>query len=225
MQITPVVVELSAAEPRATVELKNLSDAPARLELTASAWEQTASGQTRLAPAPEVVVFPPLLQLAPGEVRKVRVSTTAAFGPKEQSYRLSIRELPAPQKPGDKAALTFLTRFSLPVFLLPARPALRAEIAGTAVRGGKVALTIRNTGNTRLSPGTVKIEGLDAQGKQVLTAAADVWYVLAGGERALEVALPADGCARVRTLAVEVPAGDASSVRARVETPGGACAP
>ena len=48
---------------------------------------------------------------------------------------LQIRELPAPQKPGDKAALTFLTRFSLPVFLLPARPALRAEIAGTAVRG------------------------------------------------------------------------------------------
>jgi fimbrial chaperone protein len=225
MQITPVVVELSAAAPRATVELKNLAGAPARLELTASAWEQTADGQTRLAPAPEIVVFPPLLEIAPGEVRKIRVSTTAAFGAKEQAYRLSIRELPPAQKPGDANALTFLTRFSLPVFLMPARPALRAEIAGTAVHDGKLALTIRNTGSTRLSPGTVKIEGLDAQGKHVLSASADVWYVLAGGERVLDVPVPAEGCGRVRALVAEVPVGDASSVRARVETPEGACAP
>jgi fimbrial chaperone protein len=224
LQVTPVLVELSATEPRATVVLKNVADTPARLELTASAWDQTPDGQMRLAPAPDIVVYPPLLQLAPGEERKVRVSTTAAFGAKEQSFRLFIRELAPAEKPSEKTAVRFLTRIGVPVFLMPAKPELRAEIVGAAVHAGRLALTLKNTGTTRLSPGRMKAEGLGADGKQVFATEVDLWYVLAGGERVLDVQLPAAGCQDARTVLAEVPVGD-GSVRARVETPGGACGP
>jgi fimbrial chaperone protein len=224
LQIVPVLVELSAAEPRATITVKNVTDVPVRLELAASAWDQAPDGQMRLAPAPEILVYPPLLQLAPQEERKVRVSTTGTFGAKEQSYRLFLRELPPPQKPGEKPGVQFLTRVGVPIFLLPPRPELRAEIAGAAVHRNHLAVTLKNTGNTRLSPGKVKIEALGSDGKSVLSTSADVWYVLAGGERALDVTLPAEGCARARSVIVEAPVGD-SSVRARVETPGGVCGP
>jgi fimbrial chaperone protein len=224
LQVVPVVVELSAAEPRATLVVKNLGDAPVRLELSPSAWNQTPDGEMRLAPAPEVVVYPPLLQLAPQEERKVRISVTAGFGPREQSYRLFIQELPPAEKPAEKTAIRFLTRVGVPIFLMPARPELRAEITGTAVYAGRLAATLKNTGTTRISPGKAKIEGLDADGKSVFSTSFDFWYVLAGGERVIKAALPAEPCARVRAVVLEVPVGDAF-VRARVATPGGACGP
>jgi fimbrial chaperone protein len=225
LQLTPIVVELTPGEPRTTISLKNVTEAPVRLELSASAWEQTPDGQTRLAPAPEIVIYPPLLQLAAREERKVRISTTAAFKPVEQAYRLFIQELPPAERPGEARSLRFVTRIGAPIFLLPPRPTVKAEITGTAVHGGKVALTIRNAGNTRLSPGTLRVVGLGADGKPVLAATFDFWYVLAGGERVVEVALPTDGCARVRAVEVEVPLGDSSPVRSRAEAPGGACGP
>jgi len=224
LQIIPVLVELSPGEPRATLVVRNVTDVPVRLELSASAWDQAPDGQMKLAPAPEILVYPPLLQLAPQEERKVRVSTTAAFGAREQSYRLFLRELPPPEKPGEKPGVRFLTRVGVPIFLLPPRSELRAEIVGAAVHRNHLAVTLRNTGNTRLSPGKVKIEGFGLDGKPVLSTTADVWYVLAGGERALDVALPKEGCALTRSVVVEAPVGD-GSVSARVETPGGVCAP
>src|SRR5512133_946242 len=81
LQVVPVLVELSRQEPRATIAVRNVADAPVRLEVTVSAWDQSPDGRMRLAPAPEILVYPPLLQLAPGEERKVRISTTATFGP------------------------------------------------------------------------------------------------------------------------------------------------
>lgn len=224
LQITPVLVELSAAEPRATVVVRNVAPGPVRLEVTASAWEQLPDGQMRLAPAPELVVYPPLLALAPQEERKVRISTTETFGPREKSYRLFVRELPPAETPSDRTAVRFVTRIGVPIFLLPARPEVKAEITGAAVHGGRLALTVRNTGTTRLSPAQLVIEGLDAEGKRVFSKEEALWYVLAGGERALDVALPADGCARARAVRVDVPVGD-GVVRARVEAPGGACGP
>lgn len=224
LQVAPVLVELSRGEPRTTVAIRNLADAPVRLELTVSAWDQSPDGEMRLAPAPEILVYPPLLQLAPGEERKVRISTTATFGAKEQPYRLFVRELPQPERPAEKNAVRLLTRVSVPVFLLPSRPRLEAEITGAALHAGKLAVTIRNTGTTRLSPGKVKVEGLASDGKPVFSKETDVWYVLAGGTRVLDIPLPAEGCARARTVVVEAPVGE-TTVRARVETPRGACGP
>jgi fimbrial chaperone protein len=224
LQVTPVLVELSRSEPRVTVLVQNLADVPGRYEITASAWDQAADGQMRLAPAPEIVVYPPLIQLNPLEERKVRISTTAAFGAREKAYRVFIRELPAPETPAERGTVRILTKIGIPVFLVAARPEVKAEITGMSVHGGRLAVTVKNTGNTRLSPSKLQIEGLGEDGKRVLSADVDVWYVLAGGERALDVPLPAEGCARARTLEVKAPVGD-GFVRARVETPGGVCAP
>jgi fimbrial chaperone protein len=224
LQVSPVLVELSRAEPRATLVLKNLSDAPVRYEVTASAWDQAPDGEMRLAPAPEMLVYPPLLEVAAREERKIRVSTTATFGDREQSYRVFIRELPPPETPAEKTGVRFLTKVGIPVFLMPPRPDLRAEITGAAVHAGRLAVTLKNTGNTRLSPGKLKVEALAQDGKAVSSLELDVWYVLAGGERALDLKLPAEGCARARSLVVTAPVGG-GSVRARVEAPGGVCAP
>jgi fimbrial chaperone protein len=224
LQVIPVLVELSAREPRAIVVLRNTADATVRLELTASLWEQTPSGQMRLAPAPEITVYPPLLEIAPREERKVRLSTSAPFGAKEQSYRLFIQELPPAEKPAAKVGVRLLTRIGIPVFLSPARPELKGEIVDGRVEGGHLRFSLKNTGTTRFSPGAVKVQALLRDGSVLSSGTVDLWYVLAGGTREIDYAVPAHYCDVVRTLEIEAPLGDAA-VRARVEAPGGACAP
>jgi P pilus assembly chaperone PapD len=224
LQVVPILVELSRAEPRAFVLVRNTSDASVRLESTVSAWDETRDGKMRLAPAPEFTVFPPLMELPAHGERKIRVSTTATFGEREQPYRLFIQELPPAEKPKEKAAIHFLTRLGIPVFLSPPRVDLKAEVREASAAGGQLKWVIKNTGNTRLSPTQLQLEGLLADGKKAWSESVDAWYVLAGGERAFEHKLPSESCSKVTAIVIEVPVGD-EKVRARVETPGGACGP
>jgi fimbrial chaperone protein len=224
LQVVPVLVDLAAGEPRAFVVIRNLGDSPLRLDLKVSAWEQTRDGQMRLAPAPEFVVFPPILDVAPRAERKVRLSTSAPFGAKEQAYRLFIQELPAAEQPAAKVGVRLLTRIGIPVFLASTKSELKAEIADAAVTGGHVKFVLKNTGTTRLSPGEIRIEGRLGDDRPAFSEKVDSWYVLAGGERAFDFTIPASECSRVSRIVIEAPLGD-GKVSARVETPGGACGP
>jgi fimbrial chaperone protein len=204
--------------------VRNVSDSQVRLDLSVSAWDQTADGQMRLAPAPEFVVFPPLLEIAPHGERKIRLSTTAKFGAREQSYRLFVQELATPEKPAEKPTIRFLTRIGIPVFLSPEKSEFRAEFSAVAISAGHLKFLLKNTGTTRLSPGEIKIEGRLADDRPAFTDKVDSWYVLAGGERAFDFTIPASECSRVSRIVIEAPLGD-GKVTARVETPGGACGP
>lgn len=224
LEVVPILVELERGAPRASLLVRNLSDAPARMELAVSAWTEGPAGEAVLGPAPNLVVYPPLLELPPRGERKVRVSATSGFGSVEGAYRLFVSELPSPDRPAQKNAVRFLTRVGVPVFLLPPKKLVRLTLAEAAVRGGKLGFLLRNEGNTRLYPTQLTVEGLGSAGDVLFSGKVDAWYVLAGGQRALEYAVPKADCAKVRKLTIELTAGKIP-VRTGVETPGGACAP
>ena len=127
---------------------------PMRYQVRAFAWAQGTDGAMDLTPARDLVVFPPLLELAPGESRNLRVGADARpgrawSGPGASSSR-SCR---APTwaagarcgaHPGRRAGL------------LRAREARRAgELAFLAPRRRALRFTLRNTGTVRLRPTTV----------------------------------------------------------------------
>jgi fimbrial chaperone protein len=224
LQIVPVLVELSPTDPRASVIVRNVVDAPVRLELSVLAWDETRDGKMRFAPAPEFVVFPPILEIPARSERKVRISTTATFGAREQTFRLFVQELAPPEKPKEKAAIQFLTRIGIPVFLAPTKSELKAEFTEPVISAGHLKFLLKNTGTTRLSPGEIRIEGRLADDRPAFTDKVDSWYVLAGGERAFDFTIPPAECSRVSRIVIEAPLGD-GKVTARVETPGGACGP
>jgi fimbrial chaperone protein len=220
-----VSVGLSAAEPRAVLVVRNGGADPVRLEVSAVAWSQAADGQLETAPTDELVVFPPLVTVGPGEERNLRVASKARPGPAERTYRVFVQELPPPEKPGAHQ-IRVLSRLGIPVFLAPERTVSRAELAAEAGPPGQVRVTLKNPGTVHLSPATIRIAGLDARGMPVNVSAADAWYVLAGGERRLDVKLPADRCAEVRALDLQAaPEPLQAPVRTRLELPAGACAP
>lgn len=222
--VNPTRVYLSASTSSALMTLKNESDQPLRMQIKAQRWDQSRAGEMQLSATEDLVIFPTLLTLAPGEQRKVRVATSAAFGAVEKSYRLYVEELPPASSEPAGSSVRILTRMGIPVFLQPSRPVATATLREVGLSQGKVAFELANTGNTHYIPDAIKVRGFTAAGQPVSEWPLNGWYVLAGGARAFELQIERPQCEKVRSLLVEVQIGE-TTLKSPLTTPGGACAP
>jgi fimbrial chaperone protein len=226
LQLTPVIVELTREQGNAILSLRNDTASPIRYQLSAVTWDQDSAGQLKLAPTKDLILFPLLLALKPGEQRNVRVGVQPdRFGAVEKTYRVFVDQLPSPDRPGSKPAVQVLTRVSIPVFLEPERsvPALRIEKA--EISQGKVSFQLQNLGNVRVRPTEIVADALSGNGTAVTRQRWDGWYVLAGADRAYEWPLPKEGCERVRSVRIEARLDGGKALASALELPGGACAP
>jgi fimbrial chaperone protein len=223
--VNPTRIYLKASATSALMTLKNESGTPLRMQLRAQRWEQARTGEMQLTPSDDLIVFPTLLTLAPGEARKVRVATAAGFTDVEKTYRLYVEELPPPSGAAPEgASVRILTRMGIPVFLQPARPTATAVLQGLGLEDGALAFELANTGNTHYIPESILVRGFTAAGQPVAEWPVNGWYVLANGTRAFTVRIERPGCEKVRSLLVEVTIGQ-TVLKAPLTTPGGACAP
>jgi fimbrial chaperone protein len=204
VQVNPVVVSLSSAVRSAIVVVRNQGSETVRFELQARGWGQSPSGEMLLDPTADLAVYPPVLVLAPGEERNVRIGAATPFGPVEKTYRVFLQEMAPPEKPEGAAQIQVLSRIGLPVFLAPARPVDRATLTDLAVQGGKATFVLRNEGTVHVRPTAVKLVARGGDGKVAFEQDLPAWYVLAGGTRVYEAAIPAGSCAAVRELEVSV---------------------
>lgn len=210
VQLNPVVVSLSPAARSGMIAVRNQGAETVRFELQPRSWGESPAGQMELGPTSDLVVYPPVLTLGPGEERNVRVgvASPSSFGAVERSYRLFIQEMAPPEQPGGAAQVRMLSRIGIPVFLAPARSTEKAVVSGLAARAGAVTFRLVNEGTVHVRPGSVKVVGRAADGAPVFEAELPAWYVLAGGHREYTASIPADACRAVR------------SIEARVELPG-----
>jgi fimbrial chaperone protein len=188
--VNPTQVFLSAKVTSALVTIKNESAEALRFQLSVVAWEQTPDGEMKLAPTQDMVLFPQLLRLAPGEERRVRVGTMLAPGPVERTYRLFIEELPPSEGETKTGTVRVLTKMGIPIFLRSADAPAVAELSGLAVKGGRLAFTIANKGTTHFVPNRILVRALGAAGDVVGEQDQKAWYILAHSERVFDIELP-----------------------------------
>lgn len=224
VEVSPVLLELGRGAPSAILSVRNAGGAPALFQLRAYAWGERPEGGMELAPAPEVMVYPPLLALEPGASRNVRVGVAAPPGAVERSWRVFVEELPPERPPGSPTEIRVLTRIGIPVFLVPEKAEARPEIVGLAAAGGKVTFTLRNGGTTRFRPDAIEVVLVGDAAAVLGTHRAEGWYVLAGGERRYAFELPAADAPALRAVVARAvtPAG---AIEARLALPDGARAP
>jgi fimbrial chaperone protein len=198
-ELSPTRLELGARGSSALLELTNKSAAPMRVQVSGLAWDQSPSGQQLLTPTGELVVFPTLFELAPGEARKVKVGILVEPRLRERTYRLVLRELPPPVSRRKPQAVTVITQLSVPIFQQPLRATTSGppgEIAQIGRRGHHIVFDVHNRGTTSVMLKSAKAICRDARGRVVWQGEAAGWYLLAGGKRSFELEIPVESPAR-----------------------------
>lgn len=202
--VSPLRIVLSGKTSSALLEVTNESPEPVRLQLSVSAWDQKPTGEIVLEATDDIILFPPLLTIEPGEKRKIRLGAVTPRGLAEKTYRVILEELPPARSDGaDAGVIRVLTRMTIPVFLEPSRKEVSGDIAALTMRNGTASFELRNTGNTHFSVHHIQLVALDKTGQPIAKHDLEGWYILAGGKRRYEIRLPTESCRKVKTLKVD----------------------
>src|SRR5918993_1012440 len=78
LSVNPTQIRLSRQSPSALLTIKNEGSSPTRVQIAVHAWDQRLDGQMDLKPTTDIVFFPSMLTLNPGQGRTIRIGTTAA---------------------------------------------------------------------------------------------------------------------------------------------------
>jgi fimbrial chaperone protein len=220
--VNPTQVYLEGRTTTALVTLRNDSTEVMRFQVSAFTWQQSPAGAIELAPTQDVVFFPALVALKPGEERKIRVGTTAAATAVEKTYRIFVEELPPVENGTAGSEVRVLTKMGIPIFLRPAKEAAGARVADLALNGGALRFAVANAGNVHLVPQQIVVRGIAGDGATLFDETLAAWYILAGGRRDFDLAIPAAACDRVAAITVEA-RFETTAVKETLQAARGAC--
>jgi fimbrial chaperone protein len=220
-QVSPVRLPLTATQSNGILALRNQSSETLRFQVTGFAWSQSPSGETILTPTTDIVFFPTMLSLKPGDARNLRVGAAVAFGATEKTYRIFVEELPPVDSSGTVNAIRVLMKMGIPVFLEPAKPVATPMIDSLSVQGQRLAFALRDTGNAHFLTKKVHISALGDAGQALFEQDLPAWYVLGGSFRDYSLELPTSAC-KASQIKVHIET-DSSNVESLLPLPNGAC--
>jgi fimbrial chaperone protein len=199
--VTPIRVDLARGARSASVSVSNDDARPLRMELRLMEWTQDASGKDVYRESDELIYYPRLMTLQPGEKRLVRIGRRTPAGAAERTFRLYLDELPGADGVTPAASgLSFTIRFALPIFVAPAQDSPRGAIDSIALQDGKLKIALSNPGNQTFRIASVGVRGA------AFSAEAAGWYLLPGAVRVHEFDIAPETCRTLRRLDVTVKA-------------------
>src|SRR5712691_4753002 len=158
--VNPVQVVFTPTRKSAVVTLKNTSKDEIRFQIRVFTWEQSPPGDMQLGETTDVVFFPQLLVLAPGQQRPIRLGITGSIGSVEKTYRIFFEELPAGDRPVRATAngVEMRVRVGIPIFVSPTnRGTATVQTHNARLSGGRVALSVENSGISHVVIDAVRV--------------------------------------------------------------------
>ena len=217
-QVNPIRIDLSSAKRVVAERVTNTGNEPVVVQMSVMAWSQD-NGKNVLTPTREIIVSPPIATIAPGKEQIVRVGLRRAPDAKrELSYRLFVREVPPPPKPGFQG-LQVALRIGLPIFVQPRQGQAKPVLVWSARLSGPrtIHLSLENRGTGHIQISDLK---LSQSGQTEPIAQRDALaYVLAGQSRQWDLALKKPLREKNERLSLEATT-DAGRVQAQIEVAG-----
>ncbi len=177
----------------------------------------------KLDPTKDVVFFPALFSIAPGQTRRVRVATSERATTHERAYRLIVEQLPSRAGPRVEGGVEMLTRLNVPLFLEPGTRVAQATLDHLALRDGALTFDVHNTGTVHVRLGEVVVKGLSREGAPAHEQRVPGWYLLPGETRLYQLPLEPAHLPRARLGGgdddVRPDAGSDAARNARPSTP------
>lgn len=207
LEASPVVHEVPSGRSSLAMSISNRGAARVTVQVRAFEWSQPG-GEEQLAPAPAVLLSPPMFTLEPGRSQIVRAllpAATPGAPARERTWRLLVDEIPGPEA-GD-APIRFALRLSIPVF--HAAP----QQAGAALdaRRDAHAVVLGNAGGRRMRLREIALVGADGE-RWPLPGPAFI-DLLAGAQRRWPWPVAAGSTAPLKIVAV----GEAGPVEVPLE--------
>lgn len=171
MAVSPVVMRGPDTQNVQVVHMMNKGSAATTYQVSVYAWHQEGE-QERIEPTREVMAYPPMLEVAPGASRGIRV---VKLTPGPGTYRVVLRELPRKMEGG---GIQRLTNYDLPLIF----ENNQAPIALQASRKAS-ELLITNTGSRAIQ--LTELGGNGQVWKQGMLG-----WLLPGGSKAFPYAAP-----------------------------------
>ncbi len=222
--VNPIRLELAAAVRSGVIAVRNEGPVKLSFQLQAKAWTQDAAGKDQYVETSDLIFFPKLMTVEPGQEGLIRVGARNAVTPVEKTYRLFIEELPGAAKAAEGAGvkLNVLIRFGAPVFVTPLKPQDGLELESLSLDKGVLHLAARNTGNRHQLVQGVHLKGSDAHGAEVFALTLADRYLLAGTVKSYTTTIAGDVCARLAGLAIELKT-DKLSVKRKLDVSRAMC--
>ncbi|WP_083747855.1 molecular chaperone [Teichococcus deserti] len=176
IEVAPVSADLAPGQQAGVITVTNRDTTPTSVQVRAFAWTQDVTSD-QLTPTQDLLVSPPLFQLAPGASQVVRMVLRAPAQGRETAYRLLVDQIPGPTDSGQQ--IRFALRLSIPVFAQAAVNG-RAELEWQLRPGGELTVVNRGTRRAQLAQLTLMPAG--GRGPLALTGPENP-YVLPGQER------------------------------------------
>lgn len=147
--VSPVRAQLSAEAPIASLTVRNQGESEVSIQVQTFEWTQQDGADSQL-PTDALIASPAIFTIPAAGTQTLRLGLRQfSSGAVERSYRLLLRELPAPVDDsfqGLKVALAL----SVPVFVAPdSEPQERLEWQLQRA-AEQLQLTVRNTGNVHV---------------------------------------------------------------------------
>jgi len=177
LEVAPISTEFQPGQMAAVLTVTNRGDARAGVQVRAFRWTQPG-GRDLLAPTQELLVSPPLFEMAPGASQAVRLVLRRAAEAPESAYRLLLDEIPAAASGTQSVRLSL--RLSLPVFAR-ATPGGASELEW---RWAGDRVVVANRGTRRAQMANLSVAGGAA------LRGPEIPYVLAGAEREWQLPSP-----------------------------------
>jgi fimbrial chaperone protein len=216
--VSPLRIDLGKSAKSGLIEVSNDDDHKLTFQMRLFEWRQDADGRDEYTPSNDLIFFPQIFPVNPGEKRMIRVGIRDTASPAiGKSYRLYVEEIPDASAPSNGTAVKVVLRFGVPIFVAPAVAQSKFTLAAVDFAGDKVLLRVRNDGNVAAKFEMLRVE---EEGKAI--AEATGWYVLPQATRTLEIAVPSSACSAGTTLLAVARAEGVSLERSFV-APAGLC--
>jgi len=200
--VWPTQVHFAPGQQTRTITLENRKDQAVTIQVTPMAWSQGPDGRDKYHDTGELLVFPRMVTIEPGQKQILRLGLAHPEVRSGSTYRVIVNELPVQGlKPG---AMNFVVTLSVPVFIDPPDPVRDASVQALALESGHLTVRVRNDGNVYVQPAEILFTLLDTEGFPISQVTTRGWYVLPGASRRFDASVSSPDCAGARRLRVDI---------------------
>lgn len=201
VSISPVLVELTPARRVVSITFTNPGDQALRYQTQVMAWTQVL-GVDRREPTDELIVAPPIAEIAPGGSQIFRVALRGPATGREQTYRVifeDVTEVSAADPATDQLAVHLQIAHDLPVFVAAAgNPQAQLHVGPCLDKpaGTLTCVRMENRGDRYAHVKSLILERGTWRKEMSISA-----RVLAGAWKQLDLELPTETSGPLRVIA------------------------